>query len=355
MQFGSGLCELSAQNLKYIQEYLGEKVLSERFNWDRLRVFRLVAEAHSMTAAARTLGESTPTVSRRINDLERELDTKLFQRSKRGVELTAAGKRLLDLVQKMQGLVETVGDQVAETDTAISGAVKIIAGDGLGPYWVARHLPEFHRSVPKVQIDLEIGLAVEEVVHRQADLAIVFEKPTHPEIIAQRTGTLHYMCFASQAYIDEHGHPQSIFEFQNHKLLMHTAYVHQVERWSKNIKQLKDFIDYSIITNSGTALISLAQNSGGIAILPSYIAALKPDLVPLQLPALAPIEFWLTYTERVRRNPAGMATIEWLLSIFNEHDHKWFRPEFQHPDHGDSASKKLSSDDVFGLRSSIQV
>lgn len=306
-------------------------MLSERFNWDRLRVFRLVAKSHSMTAAARALGESTPTISRRINDLERELSTKLFERSKRGVELTAAGKRLMDLVQKMQGLIETVGDQVAVSDSAISGAVKIIAGDGLGPHWLARHLPEFHRHIPKVQIDLEIGLPTDEVVHRQADLAIVFEQPSHPEIISQRLGTLHYMCFASPEYLERHGHPSSIFEFHSHKLLMHMSYVHQVERWSKNIKQLKDFIDYSVITNSGTALITLAKSSGGIAIMPSYVAESEPSLVPLQLPALAPIQFWLTYTERVRRNPAGMATIEWLLSVFNEFEHPWFAREFTHP------------------------
>lgn len=330
-------------------------MLSERFNWDRLRVFRLVAEAHSMTAAAKTLGESTPTVSRRINDLERELGTKLFQRSKRGVELTAAGKRLLDLVQKMQGLVETVGDQVAEKNATIAGAVKIKAGDGLGPFWIARKLPEFHRLAPKVQVDLEIGLAIDEVVHRQADVAIVFEKPTHPEIISQRAGTLHYMCFASQAYIDEHGHPQSIFEFQKHKLLMHTAYVHQVERWSKNIKQLKDFIDYSVITNSGTALMQLAGNAGGIAILPSYIVEVEPDLVPLHLPALAPIQFWLTYTERVRRHPAGMAAIEWLLSIFNDQKHRWFQPDFIHPNKIDAPAQILGPDGVFDLTSNVQV
>lgn len=333
-------------------------MLSERFNWDRLRVFRLVAEAHSMTAAAKTLGESTPTISRRINDLERELGTKLFQRSKRGVEMTAAGKRLLDLVQKMQGLVDTVGDQVAETNTTISGAVKIKAGDGLGPYWMARHLPKFHRSIPNVQIDLEVGIATDEVAHREADLAIVFEKPRHPEIIAQRLGTLHYICFASRDYLDEHGYPQSLFDFQNHKLLMHNSYVHQVERWSKNIKQLKDFIDYSVITNSGTALISLAANSGGIAILPSYIAEIEPDLVPLQLPALAPIQFWLTYPERVRRTPAGQATIEWLLSIFNEQNHPWFGQDFVHPDHADEArarSDVAASDTTLQLSSGLQL
>lgn len=306
-------------------------MLSERFNWDRLRVFRLVSEFRSMSAAARAIGESTPTISRRINDLERELGTKLFERSKRGVELTAAGKRLMDLTRRMQELVETVGDQVAVDDSTVTGAVKIMAGDGLGPHWLARLMPAFHRRIPGVQIDLEVGLATDEVAHRLADLAIVFAEPSHPEIIAHRLGTLHYMCFASAEYLDRHGRPSSIFEFQDHKLLMHTGYVHQMARWSKNIKQLKDFVDYSVITNSGTALISLARHSGGVAILPSYVAETEPDLVPLELPALAPIQFWLTYTERVRRNQAGKVTIEWLLSVFNDTEYPWFASEFVPP------------------------
>ena len=306
-------------------------MLSERFNWDRLRVFRLVAEARSMTAAAKTLGESTPTISRRINDLERQLGTKLFQRSKRGVELTAAGKRLMDLADQMQGLVETVGEQVAESDSSVSGAIKIKASDGLGPYWIARHLPTFHRQLPNVQIDLEIGLATEDVVDHEADVAIVFEKPTHPDIISQPLGTLHYLCFASEQYLKDNPEPTSIFEFQGHKLLMHTDYVHQIERWSKNIRELKDFIDYSAITNSATALMTLCEHHGGIAVLPSYVAALDTNLVPLGIPPLAPIQFWITYTERVRRNSAGIAAIEWLLSVFNEIEHPWFARDFKHP------------------------
>ena len=307
-------------------------MLSERFNWDRLRVFRLVAEARSMTAAARTLGESTPTVSRRINDLERELGTKLFQRSKRGVELTAAGKRLMDLAVQMQGLVDTVGDQVAKTDTEVSGAIKIKASDGLGPYWLARHLPDFHEHVPNVQIDLEIGLAEEEsVVEREADLAIVFQKPTHPEVISQPLGTLHYLCFAADSYLEKNTPPRSFFDLHKHKLLMHTDYVHQVERWSKSVREIKEFIDYSTITNSSTALMTLCQRGAGIAVLPSYVMALETNLVPIQMPAAAPIEFWLTYTERVRRNSAGKAAIEWLLSIFNPIENPWFDRDFKDP------------------------
>ncbi|MEO0452054.1 MAG: substrate-binding domain-containing protein, partial [Pseudomonadota bacterium] len=216
-------------------------------------------------------------------------------------------------------------------------AIKIKASDGLGPHWIARQLPAFHRTQPNLQIDLEVGLATEEVVEREADFAIVFEKPTHPEIISQRLGTLHYICFASEAYLKERCVPKTVFDMQHHKLLMHTDYVHQAERWSKNVKELKEFIDYSTITNSSTALLTLCQYGGGIAVLPTYVADLDPSLVPLRLPSAAPIEFWITYTERVRRNPAGMAALEWLLSVFNEVEHPWFNQKYLHPDDKDGA------------------
>ena len=309
------------------------RLLSERFNWDRLRVFRLVADAKSMTKAARALGESTPTDSRRINDLERELGTKLFLRSKRGVELTPAGQRLKEVVLQMQGLVDTVGDQIAHDDISAQGAIKIKASDGIGPYWIARHLPHFHQKLPNVQIELDVGMAEHEVVDREADLAIVFEQPTHPEIISQPLGTLHYICYASKDYIAKHGQPTNLYEFKKHKLLMHTDYVHQVERWSSYVKQVKEAIDYSTITNSSTALKTLCEYGGGIAVLPTYVSLIAPDLVPLALPPAAPIQFWITYTERVRRSPAGMVALDWLLSIFNSADYPHFGDDFVHPDH----------------------
>lgn len=306
-------------------------MLSERFNWDRLRVFRLVADAKSMTSAARALGESTPTVSRRINDLERELGTKLFQRSKKGVELTAAGKRLMDLVEQMQGLVDALGDQVAFNDTAVTGAIKLRASDGLAPYWIARHLPGFHELLPNIQFDLDVGLAEHEVVDREADFAIVFKKPTHPDIISQPLGTLHYLCYASEEYVRKNGQPETLFDFKDHKLLMHSDYVHQADRWSKNAKQIKEFIDYSTITNSSPTLMTLCEHGGGVAVLPTYVSALETNLVALDLPSAAPIQFWITYTERIRRNPAGMAALDWIMSIFNHAKYPHFGEKFIHP------------------------
>ena len=143
--------------------------------------------------------------------------------------------------------------------------------------------------------------------------------------------------------------PKNIFDVQKHKLLIHTAYVHQSERWSRNIKELKAFIDYSTMTNSSTALMALCEHGGGVAVLPSYVSALNTPLIPLMIPPAAPINFWITYTERVRRNAAGMAALDWLMSMFNPIDHPWFGEEFLHPEQIASAGL---GDTLFGESSS---
>ena len=78
----------------------------DRLDWDTLRIFRVVAELSSMSAAAARLGESPPTISRKIDDLEKSLGIQVFLRSTRGVELTETGKqeeyrlRLSDLIRR---------------------------------------------------------------------------------------------------------------------------------------------------------------------------------------------------------------------------------------------------------------
>jgi hypothetical protein len=94
---------------------------------------------------------------------------------------------------------------------------------------------------------------------------------------------------------------------------------------------MKKLIDFALVTNSGTAIIEACANGGGIAVLPSYIHALDPRLVTLDLAELAPIQFWMTYTERVRRLPRGQAVIDWLRTIFDKKKHVWFRSAFIHP------------------------
>ena len=89
--------------------------------------------------------------------------------------------------------------------------------------------------------------------------------------------------------------------------------------------------DFAFITNSATAIAETCAQGGGIAILPSFMSVLDPRLVTLELPELAPVRFWINYTERVRRLPQGAALIDWIRLLFELPEATWFADDFIHP------------------------
>lgn len=304
----------------------------ERFDWDKMRVFRVVAELGSMNATAVRLGESAPTIGRKIDDLERSLNAVLLVRSKRGVELTAAGHRALRYANAMADAAEGVSREVADLDGPLEGPVTLVTGDGLGAHWIGPRLPVFHRANPKIQLQLRISDEEPDLLGGEADIAIQFSRPKQLDLVSRKLGVLHYMCFASRDYLATYGgEPGSMFEFYNHRLIFHSGYVNQLERWAPKTVELKKIIDWALVTNSGAVMMAVCAGGGGIAVLPSYVAFLDDRLVALKLSELAPIQFWLTYTERIRRLPRGQAVIEWLRAIFDPREVPWFRDTFIHP------------------------
>lgn len=303
----------------------------DRLDWDTLRVFRVVAELSSMSAAAARLGESPPTISRKIDELEATLGTQVFQRSTRGVLLTDAGRQVLRHVHNMADAAEALRRETSDVGAPITGSVTLHTGDGLGPYWIAPRLYQLHRENPRMQIRMVVGDQTPDLHEGDADIAITFSEHRQPDVIAHKLGTQHYVGFASEKYLEDHGTPESLFEYHKHRCILHTSYVQQVDRWAPRVSEMRRMVDFAFITNSGTAIAETCAQGGGIAILPSYMSTLDRRLVPLELPELAPVKFWITYTERVRRLPQGKVLIDWIRSIFDAQDALWFSDDFVHP------------------------
>ncbi|MBK8199019.1 MAG: LysR family transcriptional regulator [Acidobacteria bacterium] len=303
----------------------------DRLDWDTLRVFRVVAELSSMSAAAARLGESPPTIGRKIDELEKSLGTQVFLRSTRGVELTDIGKQVLRHVHSMADAAETLRRETSDAGAPVSGTITLSTGDGLGPYYVAPRLYQFHREHPKVQVKLVVGEHVPDLDAGESDIAISFVDNRQPGVIAHKLGVQHYVAFASQSYLDDHGRPESLYEYHKHRCILHTSYVNQVERWAPRMSEMRKMVDFAFVTNSGTAIAESCARGGGIGILPSYMAVLDPRLVALDLPETAPVKFWINYTERVRRLPQGKLLIDWLRKLFDMPEAIWFSDEFVHP------------------------
>jgi len=300
-------------------------------DWDKLRVFLAVADHGSMSAAAKRMKESPPTVSRKMDELERSLNTVLLNRTTRGVDLSEAGKIVLRHVRVMSDAAEALIQEASDRDKPVEGPISLSTGDGLGPYWVAPKLSSFHMANPKVELQLTISNTPSDILGGEADIMLCVERPQRSDLITRPAGTLHYMFFASQDYLDTYGEPSSLFELYNHRCLFHEDYVAQIENWAPKSAELRKILDFALITNSATALLQNCAHGGGIAVLPSYASTVEPKLIPLDLPEVAPVQFWLIYSERVRRLQRGRAVIDWLRILFDTKKIPWFKSAFIHP------------------------
>lgn len=311
----------------------------ENLDWDKLKVFIVVAELGSMNAAASRLKETAPTVSRKIDELERSLNARLLYRSPRGVTLTEAGRKALRYAEIMSDAADGLRSDVLDHDTPPEGPVTLCTGDGLAAHWIAPNLPNFHLQHPKIELRLVTTDSPDaDLLNEKADVAIQFREPARPEIVSKRLGVLHYVFFASPEYLNHFGHPTSIFDLYNHRCIIHSGYVNQMERWAPKAKEFRELMDFALVTNSGSVMLEVCANGGGIALLPTYVQDLDKNITPLNLPEVAPIRFWLTYTERVRRMVRAQIVIDWLRSLFNSQRSPWFRANFVHPFHDEIAS-----------------
>ena len=248
------------------------------------------------------------------------------------MELTETGKTVLRYARQMEESAnEVLSKAIGKTD-GTEGRITIGAGDGVGPYWIAPRLAEFQTAHPKAQVRMHVKAEEPDLLNDEADISIQFTEPRDPEIISHKLGTLHYIGFASREYLDaQTSQPSSMFEYHQYRCILHESYVQQVERWAPKAHELKKMIDFAFVTNSASAMITLCRRGGGIALLPTYHQDVYPDLVALDMSEVAPIQFWIAYTEQTRRSPLGNLMIEWIKSLFDKQVSPWFTDEFYHP------------------------
>ncbi|MEX0583596.1 MAG: LysR family transcriptional regulator, partial [Sneathiella sp.] len=105
-------------------------------SWDLYRYFLAVAETGSLSAAARQLSVSQPTVGRQIAELEKRLETRLFERASHGYLLTPAGQQIRARIEQVSADLVGAEQQVRGMDKSLSGLIRISATEGFGSYWL---------------------------------------------------------------------------------------------------------------------------------------------------------------------------------------------------------------------------
>jgi len=175
------------------------------FDWNQIRAFLVTAEEGSLSAAAKALGLTQPTLSRQVSALEAALGVTLFERVGRKLVLTETGITLLDHVREMGAAANRFALCASGRSQAVEGRVTITATDMVSSYVLPAILADLARSAPGIDVTIVAANDIRDLQRGEADIALRNAAPTEPNLIARALRPARAFCCAAQPYIDTHG------------------------------------------------------------------------------------------------------------------------------------------------------
>ena len=188
-------------------------------DWNDLKYFLELARQGKLVHAATRLHVDHTTVSRRINALEEQLAVRLFDRSPRGYQLTDAGLRLLPFAENMESSSNRIHQEISGKDARLGGTVRVSTPEALGSQVIARHIDEFHREHPDIEIELVAETRRASLSKREADIAISFSRPEAGRLIARRLCDYSVRLYGSQEYLERHDPISSAADLESHEFV----------------------------------------------------------------------------------------------------------------------------------------
>jgi DNA-binding transcriptional LysR family regulator len=287
-------------------------------DWDKLRLFELVAEAGSFTEAARRLHMSQPALSRQIGALEEQVGAKLFHRHARGLAMTHEGEQLRAATHDMQDRLERTRQAIDASRDRPTGEIRLTTTVSFGSTWLPRQLGDFLDQFPDINVRLMLSDQDVDLAKREADVAIRFHPPFQSELVQKPLFPIrHYLC-ASADYLERHGVPRSIEDLNDHRLI---AYGDAAPDFLKGINWALELGHEgaprmpALTINNSAGVLMAVEAGAGVAALPSYLIRFSGK-VKVVLPQLDGPVFrtFFTYPAELRRSLRVAALRDFLLA-----------------------------------------
>lgn len=181
-------------------------------DWNQLKAFLETAETGSLSAAARKLGLTQPTLSRQVAAIEQRMGVTLFERVGKSMALTPTGMDLLEHARAMGAAAEALSVAATGRSQAVGGVVSVSATDAVAAMLLPPLVKKLREQEPGIAIEVIPSNALSDLLRREADIAIRHIKPEQPELIARliREATAYF--YASEDWVKAYGHPRSAEE-----------------------------------------------------------------------------------------------------------------------------------------------
>ena len=180
----------------------------DNLDWNQLKAFLETAETGSLSAAARRLGLTQPTLSRQVAAIEQRMGVTLFERVGKRMALTHTGLDLLEHARAMGTAAEALAMTATGRSQAVAGVVSISATDVMATHLLPPLVRRLRDQEPGIAIAVIAADAISDLLRREADIAIRHVKPEQPELIARLVREAEANFYASEDWVQVHGHPR---------------------------------------------------------------------------------------------------------------------------------------------------
>jgi DNA-binding transcriptional LysR family regulator len=273
-------------------------------DWDKLRIFHIVAEAGSFTRAMGALNLSQSAISRQIAALESDLKVTLFHRHARGLKLTEQGRMLLETTRDINARLGATESRILESRTHPSGPMRVTTTVGFGSMWLSPRIRDFLDLYPDIELTLVFDDRQLDLAMGEADIAIRMAPPVQPHLIQRRLLTVRFYVYAAQSYLKKFGKPERPEDLDQHHLITYGDSLARPflpnARWLLELAAAKPRRPV-LTTNSVYGVFRAVQCGIGLAAIPDYLGQSDPELVRV-LPDLEghKTEAYFVYPREIR-------------------------------------------------------
>jgi DNA-binding transcriptional LysR family regulator len=288
----------------------------EKLDWSLIRSVLAVAEAGSLSAAARATGISQPTLGRHVQAAEAALSVPLFTRVAQGLVLTEAGQALMPAARAMQAAAAELAMTAAGRATGIAGSVRITASRVVSHRLLPPILARLRAEEPGIQIDLVPSDTTENLLFGEADIALRMYRPTQGDLVTRHVANLALGLYAARTYLDRVGRPTGPDD------LMRLDFVGQDR--SDQIIRVMDRLGvtvtrsfFPIRCDDPLTYVELIRAGCGMGGILRRIGDPDPVLERIDLiPDLPELPVWLTAAPQLRQSPRLRRVWDMLASAF---------------------------------------
>jgi DNA-binding transcriptional LysR family regulator len=281
-------------------------------SWELYRSFLSVLREGSLSGAARSLGLTQPTIGRHVDALEQAFGFALFTRSQHGLAPTEAAQELRPYAETLEATARAALRAASGRGDEVRGSVRITASEIVGVEVLPPILARLRQDNPALVIELAVSNRTDDLLRRDADIAVRMHRPAQEALLARRLGTIELGLFAHTFYLERSGIPASLGDLQAHALIgfdQQTAFIRGLRMSGVPLHRGL----FALRTDSDLAQFAAIRSGFGIGVCQAGLARRNGQLVRVLPEAVSiGLEVWLAMHEDLRANRRCRVTFDAL-------------------------------------------